>query len=168
MNKIWYTADTHFNHHNIIKYCKRPFQLSYEMNDAIIERWNEVVDKKDTVYHLGDVIFGKDLDLSRLNGTKFLLRGNHDKKNLAYLSNYFIVKDTDIYIDHTSKLVMCHYPLKDWPHKHYGYTHLHGHSHGTQDNYDINAVDVGVDCWDFYPVSLESIYSLIDRRKHGI
>lgn len=81
---IYFIADTHFNHENIIKYCDRPFSNAKEMNEYIIQKWNSVVKEDDIVYHLGDVGFGttemlKKL-ISRLNETKILLRGNHDFK----------------------------------------------------------------------------------------
>lgn len=78
----YFIADTHFNHENIIKYCKRPFQNAKEMNEYIIDKWNSVVRQKDIVYHLGDVGFGTTEELKeiigKLNGTKILIRGNHD------------------------------------------------------------------------------------------
>ena len=55
---IYFIADTHFNHANIIKYCNRTFKNTHEMNEYIIQKWNSVVKKDDTVYHLGDVGFG--------------------------------------------------------------------------------------------------------------
>lgn len=80
----YFIADTHFNHENIIKYCNRPFKNSLEMNEYIINKWNSVVKENDIVYHLGDVGFGTTEELKilvgRLNGTKILLRGNHDLK----------------------------------------------------------------------------------------
>ena len=81
---IYFIADTHFNHANIIEYCNRPFKNTHEMNEYIMQKWNSVVKKDDIVYHLGDVGFGsleevKSL-VERLNGTKILLRGNHDFK----------------------------------------------------------------------------------------
>ena len=53
---IYFIADTHFNHANIIKYCNRPFKNTDEMNKYIIRKWNSVVKERDTVYHLGDVV----------------------------------------------------------------------------------------------------------------
>ena len=50
--KIFVTADTHFNHENIIKYCNRPFKDVNEMNEVIINNWNSVVSKDDIIYHI--------------------------------------------------------------------------------------------------------------------
>ncbi len=81
---IYFIADTHFNHANIIKYCNRPFNDTYEMNEYIVKKWNSVVEDDDIVYHLGDVGFGSLREVKslveRLNGTKILLRGNNDFK----------------------------------------------------------------------------------------
>ena len=57
MNR-YFTADTHFGHGNIIKYCNRPFKNHLEMDDELIRRWNNVVSNEDEVYHLGDFEFG--------------------------------------------------------------------------------------------------------------
>lgn len=86
---IYFIADTHFNHENIIKYCNRPFRDVEEMNEVIINNWNSVVSKYDTIYHLGDVRFGSSDELRKivkgLNGKKILVRGNHDyKRGEAY------------------------------------------------------------------------------------
>ena len=51
---IFFTSDTHFNHKAIISYCSRPFESVEEMNDRLIDNWNQVVKPSDTVYHLGD------------------------------------------------------------------------------------------------------------------
>lgn len=84
MSRYWFTGDTHFNHTNILKYCNRPFDSIYHMNETIITRWNERVKDGDTVFHLGDFCF-KEKDgikaqdwLDRLNGNMILLKGNHD------------------------------------------------------------------------------------------
>jgi calcineurin-like phosphoesterase family protein len=85
----FFTSDTHFGHANIIKYCDRPFKHADgspnvpHMNEALIENWNSVVHDGDVVYHLGDVALGPsdqwDRVLSRLNGYKILVIGNHDR-----------------------------------------------------------------------------------------
>jgi predicted phosphohydrolase len=80
---IFFTADTHFGHANVIKYAKRPFASAHDMNMELVRRWNEVVQPKDTVYHLGDVGLcppnSLQRILERLNGTIHLVIGNHDK-----------------------------------------------------------------------------------------
>lgn len=58
MNNIWFSSDHHFNHKNIIDYCKRPFQSVEEMNIALIENHNKFVNKNDDVYFLGDFVLG--------------------------------------------------------------------------------------------------------------
>lgn len=84
----WFTSDTHFGHTNIIKYCNRPFKDAQEMDEILIQRWNEVVKPSDHLYHLGDVTMGWGKSgeverlasiLSRLNGKKRLILGNHDQ-----------------------------------------------------------------------------------------
>lgn len=87
---IFVISDTHFNHSNILTFKDsvgkptRTFSSVEEMNEVMIERWNEVVRDGDTVYHLGDVLFGKDkMDwlnkhMPRLRGKKRLIFGNHD------------------------------------------------------------------------------------------
>jgi calcineurin-like phosphoesterase family protein len=90
---IWLTSDTHFNHANIIRYCDRPFVDPQEMNEKLIENWNSVVKHNDHVYHLGDVYMGDKENihkvLSRLNGKKRLILGNHDEVKDGVLVKYF-------------------------------------------------------------------------------
>lgn len=77
-------GDTHFNHANILKFAyeHRPFSNLNEHNEELISRWNSVVNEDDVVYHLGDFALGYKTNpedyLSRLNGTKYLIAGNHD------------------------------------------------------------------------------------------
>jgi calcineurin-like phosphoesterase family protein len=80
MSEIWVISDTHFGHVNIIKYGDRPYKHVDEMNEDMLQKWNAVVSPQDKVYHLGDVYMGKMNDhfLTRLNGKKRLILGNHD------------------------------------------------------------------------------------------
>ena len=85
--KMFFTSDTHFCHENIIKYCKRPFANIAENDEEIIRRWNEKVPEDGIVFHLGDVAFGDpervDNILERLNGTIYLVIGNHDWRRVV-------------------------------------------------------------------------------------
>jgi len=80
---IFFTADLHFYHENVIKHAQRPFANATEMNETLIRNWNQTVSSADEVYILGDVTMkGAEQAarvLSRLNGHKHLIRGNHDK-----------------------------------------------------------------------------------------
>lgn len=82
-NKIWLTSDLHCGHASIIKYCQRPFDSVPEMDEMMIHQWNSVVGIDDTVFVLGDYAMGdrqKGLQyLRRMNGTKVLVNGNHDR-----------------------------------------------------------------------------------------
>ena len=51
---IYFTADTHFGHYNVIRFCDRPFASAEEMDKAMIQNWNDRVTGNDTVYILGD------------------------------------------------------------------------------------------------------------------
>lgn len=57
-NKIFFTADLHLYHTNIIKHCNRPFETIEEMNNVLVDNWNKVVGPKDTIYILGDFVWG--------------------------------------------------------------------------------------------------------------
>ena len=88
--KSWITSDLHFGHTNIMKFCpqtRERFRNDVDyMNEAMIEEWNAVVKAEDHTYILGDVCFApweKAVQfMARLNGTKTLIAGNHDKKLL--------------------------------------------------------------------------------------
>ncbi|MEM9468311.1 MAG: hypothetical protein AAGA90_23285 [Actinomycetota bacterium] len=78
----WWTADLHLGHHNIIEYCNRPWSTVEEMNEGLIERWNDVVHPNDEVWVLGDFAMGHRAETvplaRRLHGAKILIPGNHD------------------------------------------------------------------------------------------
>lgn len=83
IGKTWYSSDTHVNHERIISLSGRPFADVDEMNDGLIERWNDRVAPEDVVWHLGDAGLG-DITvalalLKALNGHKILICGNHDR-----------------------------------------------------------------------------------------
>jgi len=81
MGNVYLTADLHFFHANVIKYCDRPYGSVEEMNQALIDNWNSVVTDDDTVYVLGDFSLAfrpVEIFTQRLNGLKYLIAGNHD------------------------------------------------------------------------------------------
>ncbi|WP_106791164.1 metallophosphoesterase family protein [Aquimarina sp. Aq78] len=173
MGKIFFTSDHHFGHSNIIKFSNRPFQSIEEMNEVLIDKWNEKIRKNDHVYHLGDVglINPKKLEkiLSRLNGKIYLIKGNHEKSaesckdRFEWIKDYYelIVNDAD-FEKGNQLLVLFHYGMRVWNASHWGTYHLYGHSHGTlPDNPNSLSFDIGVDCHNFYPLSYSDVKSIM-------
>jgi calcineurin-like phosphoesterase family protein len=80
---LFLTSDLHLGHANIIAYTGRPFDSVDDMNEGLIDAWNETVAPSDSVWVLGDVCMGNiDRSLAlvrRLHGTLHLLSGNHDR-----------------------------------------------------------------------------------------
>lgn len=160
MNKTFFTADTHFSHDNIRKYCNRPFDTAEEMNEVMIERWNSVVKQGDLIYHLGDFSWGDPIPiLEQLNGQVYYIIGNHDKRNYRVLQEHQkIVWMKDLFtLKHDGKsTTLCHYAMYRWPKAHFNEWHLFGHTHGTLAGVG-KSFDVGVDANDFTPLSWEQV-----------
>lgn len=177
MTKTFFTSDIHFGHANIIKYCNRPYTSVDEMNEDIIKGWNEVVGQYDHIYILGDVSFADekttDRILTRLNGIKILVYGNHDKviRNSPTLQAHFsethelLERDFKIEGQKGRKIVMCHYAMKVWNKSHHGSLHLFGHSHGSMPDDGTRSMDVGMDCHGMRPISLEDVVRRIGSRE---
>lgn len=173
---IYFTSDTHFYHDNILKYEHRPFKDINDMNQQIINNWNSRVKNKDQIYILGDFSFGNKQQtlkvLNKLNGQKFLIKGNHDyilkesevENKFAWVKDYYVLKHNNI------KFVLFHYPIQVWDCKHHGAIHLYGHIHSNLGNHSmeyniINSYNVGVDVNNFTPIELNEI--LIKLRYKG-
>ena len=151
----------HFDHHNVIKYCNRPFQNVEEMNETITRNWNNTVNKQDEVYILGDISFNNaDKYLERLNGRKYLIRGNHDNKTkkseyLTWIKDYHELKYNGAFF------ILFHYPIEEWNGYFRESIHLHGHQHNKEAVTAERRIDVGVDAWNFTPISITQIIEKI-------
>jgi calcineurin-like phosphoesterase family protein len=136
---IYFIADPHFGHENILKLTGRPFASIEEMNEAMIAAWNERVTGTDTVYIVGDLFFrcaDPEAILRRLKGRKRLIVGNHDSSwmDKVDLNRYFVsVDDLLVTTDGTRQLTLCHYPLLSWKHQLKSYM-IHGHIHTKTDD----------------------------------
>lgn len=164
--KTWFTADTHFGHKNILSYCQRPFRDVEEQTEEIIKQWNAVICPRDHVYHLGDVGCGSPQYLyrvlERLKGRIYLIRGNHDSAAIRQpcVQRFEWIKDTHsltVQLKGVSyRIFLSHYPHRSWPQSNRGSFHLFGHTHGNMPPYG-RSFDVGVDCTDYMPLSLEQV-----------
>ena len=161
--KYFFTSDTHFGHANIIKFCKRPFATAQEMDEIMIKNWNEKVSADDIVYHLGDFsMTDPDKYLKRLNGTIHFIRGSHDKR-IRLCSKITEINDIKIININNNVIILCHYAMKVWPRSHYNTWQLFGHSHGRLEPVG-KQMDVGVDCNNFYPLSINDIEAYMKNR----
>ena len=137
----------------------------------MIARWNEVVGPDDEVWHLGDFAVGQSATrmgelLDGLPGAKHLIVGNNDGAATAGLSQWASVQHyAELEVEGTW-LILCHYPLRTWNRIGRGAFNLHGHSHGRLAPL-ARQVDVGVDCWDFRPITLAEIRPLRRRGAHA-
>lgn len=170
MPATWLISDTHFGHGNTCTLFKRddgtplrPFKNAEEMDEEMIKRWNDRVRPKDKIYHCGDVVISrKSLDiLSRLNGDKVLIKGNHDIFKLEDYSKHF----RDIRGYHVmSGMILSHVPVHPDSMERFG-CNIHGHLHYRRvikdDRIDPRYFNVSVECIDFAPILFEDIKKLI-------
>lgn len=193
----WFTSDPHYDHEKVIVYSKRPFLDANGnpdvglMNRTLIQRWNECVKPDDEIYVVGDISCGSTPEkvyehLIQLNGIKYWIPGNHDKtirKSTKIVGLFKWVKDLaeiSVPYDPTNphknqRIVLCHYAMRVWNKSHYGAWQLYGHSHGNlKDDPHALQLDVGVDEWDYRPVSFEQIKERMARKTfkpvdhHGV
>lgn len=168
---IYFTSDTHFGHAGALARFRRPFASVAAMDAAMIARWNAAVGPQDEVWHLGDFAIRRSAAvmadiLARLNGRKHLIVGNNDGPATTALAGWSDVRHyAELELEGT-RLVLCHYPFRTWNGMYKGAYNLHGHSHG-QLKALPRQIDVGVDVWDFRPVTLAEIRAA-RRKGHAV
>lgn len=172
---IFFTADLHLGHANIIRHCNRPFASAAEMDAAIIDAINHAVHRSDQLWILGDFAFrGRDPASYRERihcRDVRLLMGNHDKRSKCEAAGFQFVGDVAEISVGTQRIWMSHYPHRSWPASHRGSWHLYGHVHGKLAGEDrergTNAVDVGVDALpsdgDWSPWSFDDVAGVLPR-----
>lgn len=181
--KTFFTSDLHFGHENVIEFDGRPWNTVEEMNEELIKRWNNKVEKGDIVYVLGDLIWKTMTNdaaslIKRLNGQIILIKGNHDrflhnaaaKKALAGVKDY---DDICVALDDgsTRRCILSHYFIPFYNGHRHKAIHLHGHSHTTDEyymelgitqainskGYELEIYNVGCMHWNYEPVTLDEI-----------
>lgn len=192
--KIWVTSDQHFQDRNIwAKYSHdtRPFHSQGEHDAMMINAWNSVVSPEDIVFVLGDFIMGAadgvQPILNRLNGTIYLIRGNHDTDNKIeqyrhYPEKVVSIEDYMILCYKGKFIVMNHYPVEGdsgpkqnhlkndgWQNatEFFGQNYddciyLYGHVHGNAPHdMEWHSYHVGVDTNNLTPVLLDDIVDMM-------
>lgn len=152
---VYFVADTHFGDENIMKYENRPFASVDEMNKALVENWNKVVKTEDVVYHLGDV--GDESFISQLNGTKYLIKGNHDKKENDFYRKMGFHDVYDMPVIYNDFWILSHEPL--YVNRNMPYANLFGHIHNNPiyKTSSIQSYCVSVERIQYTPIAFEAI-----------
>jgi len=168
---MWFTADCHFDHANIIRYCDRPFKSVEVMNEIIIRNWNSRVKPDDVVIHNGDFCFKNNGNSakyweSQLNGKIIFIQGNHDKNNTCKTpiqnmtismggKRIFIVHNPE----HVGFVTGCDLAFT-------GHVHQNWEIRRVRRQFDfIDCINVGVDVWKFKPVSFNEIMGRYNKWK---
>ena len=185
---IWFTSDLHFFHDRILDFHPKRKELFgktiEEAKEAMIQLWNSRVDKKDTIYILGDLSFGTIEDkrklFQRLNGNKVLILGNHDKvpdhlrcyfNHITQIKNITFKKSMYNFLHRDIEIIMCHFPMLSWEHKDKNSVMIHGHCHGKIDEINKNSddlrFDVGLDSElaNYNLISLEKLAKHIKQKE---
>jgi calcineurin-like phosphoesterase family protein len=173
---IYFTSDHHFGQAAARSFYRRPFASVAKMDQEMIDRWNSVVRSGDgdEVWHLGDFAVRQSVErvahlLKTLHGRKHLVVGNNDGAVVTGRSGWESVQAyAELTVD-GKKLVLCHYPFRTWRDMRKGSINLHGHSHGRLKSLP-RQFDVGVDAWDFRPVSFADILArtaMVGRSMAG-
>jgi calcineurin-like phosphoesterase family protein len=132
--KKFYIADWHYGHANCIFFDNRPFRSVEHMNAELVRRWNEAVKPGDIVYILGDMFWCKTTEaiaiIKQLNGTKILIKGNHDRvRDAAFAKCFAKIVDYEEVQDDEDNIVLSHYPIPCFKNHFYGWLHFYGHVH---------------------------------------
>ena len=136
MSKIFYIADTHFGHANIMRYDNRPFFSDVGlMDETLVKNWNNVVTNEDTVYILGDFSWHNEYNtlmiLQKLKGRKILIKGNHDRISQEVRKYFDKICDYLEVTDQGTKVILSHYPMPFWNGQFRDTVHLYGHVHNS-------------------------------------
>jgi len=161
--QIFLFSDTHFDHENIIRYCNRPFSSIREMNQVLVENWNNVVKNTDTVFFLGDLSYGKKSRpekywWEKLNGEKIFITGSHDNGHDIKTFNHKVLqyKNKLFYLVHDPHDAP--YDWEDWV--------VHGHIHNNDlinfpfINGKEKRINVSAELVNYQPLNIEKLFKM--------
>jgi len=162
---IFFTADQHYDHQAILKYCKRPFENTIQMDRALIRNHNEVVNEDDDVYMLGDFSLSTKLHkskieqiVSKLKGRKHLILGNHDIKDPSFWVEIGFQSVHYPYFE-VEEFICVHDPSLSQVDR--SKTFLCGHVHDLF-LHQKNCINVGVDVRYFKPICIDLIRDILE------
>ena len=166
---VFFIADTHFSDDNIRRYENRPYESVSEMDRAMIENWNKTVTENDEIYVLGDFGadgFERDI-LSRLNGVKYLIKGNHDTNTNDFYREAGFKEVYDLPVLYKNFWILSHdaiYVNRNMP-----YANLFGHVHNNPivKDYSRQHFCVSVERISYTPISFEEIAKKVKEASEN-
>ena len=178
MPRRFFTSDLHFNSCHLVEEHVRPFTTVEQMNRVLIENINQCCAEDDMLIHLGDFIqYGRDRNwigmktrpfdfIKQINPTFINIQGNHDAHNKMKSACYYM----RTYLGKKYSISLSHYPSNDPLAKgtfRKGDVHLCGHVHGSWKHFidfenKVLNINVGVDVWEYRPVSEGELIEYID------
>jgi calcineurin-like phosphoesterase family protein len=174
MPSVFLVSDTHFGHAGVCRFTRndgvtklRPWTDPDEMDEFMINAWNERVGPRDKVYHLGDVVINRRAlkTLARLNGDKVLIRGNHDIFRDDEYREYF----RELRAYHVMNgMILSHIPIHPESLGRFG-VNIHGHLHANRvikdGKIDVRYHNVSVEQLpDFAPILFEDVIKRIEAE----
>lgn len=172
MAETWFISDTHFGHANILNFKNedgsnlRSFNSCEDMDETMVRNWNAVVRPADRIYHMGDVAMNRRClpILSRLNGKKVLIKGNHDIFPLKDYTPYF--EDIRAYkVFPAHGVIVSHIPVYSGQLESRFKLNAHGHLHGNTLP-DRRYLNLCVEQTDYTPVPLHYILERMEDQPH--
>lgn len=169
---IYFGADLHLEHKNILDFCDRSYDSVESMTESLLCDFEETVKPGDIVYLLGDIQFCNHLrHLERMTSIKgvdvHLIVGNHDNRKVQKYPGWASVTlYKDIKIDGV-KIALSHYPIECWFGREHGTLHFHGHTHNNASHslrYIPNRLDVGYDTTRRVLTSYEDLLKLMNKQ----
>jgi calcineurin-like phosphoesterase family protein len=189
MPAVFLTSDTHFGHSGVCHFTNkdgskmRPWTDPDEMDEEMVKRWNETVRPNDKVYHLGDVVMNrKSLKImSRLNGDKVLIRGNHD----IFRDDEYRLYFRELRAYHVMNgMILSHIPIHEESLGRFG-VNIHGHLHANRVRKEVETlhefhqrgsryyIDVRYHCvcveqTDYRPILFEDVIKRIEAEGGSV
>ncbi len=158
----FFIADMHFDDDNIRRYENRPFETVQEMNDAIVKNWNDVVEEGDEVYIIGDI--GNEEYIKKLNGKKYLVKGNHDKLTNEEYRKIGFEEVYDKPVIYEDFWILSHEPV--YVNTNMPYANIFGHIHNNPMYKTVSARSycVSVERINYTPISFEDIILAVQQE----
>lgn len=173
MSRVFFTSDLHLGHKNL---CSGIRNMTVEESDKlIINNWNKVVTKRDTVYVLGDITMENKNKIqeyiSQLNGRIIIVGGNHDTRECCEV--YSTLGITVMGCLKYKGFLCTHVPVHEYeitrPHKQLFRGNIHGHLHCNELNYlGPLYYNVNTELHNYTPILFDDLVNDFINRKESV